>query len=56
MTLKADTFTILLPSLVKVSKALAKDYFLFLVSITKFGIIYTQAFLTPQTFYKHFSK
>jgi hypothetical protein len=35
MTLKADTLTILFPSLVKESKALAKDYFLFLVSITK---------------------
>jgi hypothetical protein len=33
MTLKADTFTILLPSLVKESKALARAYFLFLVSL-----------------------
>lgn len=47
--------TILLPSLVKAIRIWANCYFLVSVSITNCGSVYTQAFLTPQTFSLHFS-
>lgn len=54
MALNAETLTILFPSLVKANNALANAYFFPEVNLTNCDIISTQAFLTPQTFSKHF--